>query len=89
MISPIHSNWAYGSVRSDHTFNGGGGTSNVGDVDAREHYNLVTATMGWFVPRTWQNLFKSISRVNVAIRAVTSLSETVYPAKKIRLVILL
>src|SRR5918912_415650 len=85
MIGPIYSNWAYGSVRSDDAYKGGGGTGDVGEVDALEHYNLVTPTMDAFVSRTWKNLFKSISRANVALRAVNSLSETAFPAKKTRL----
>src|SRR3982751_5436917 len=85
MIGPIYSNWAYGSVRSDDSYKGGGGTGDVGEVDAMEHYNLVTPTMGAFVTRTWQNLFKSISRANVALRAVNSFSETALPNKKSRL----
>ena len=85
MIGPIYSNWAYGSVRADDAYKGGGGTGDVGDVDAMEHYNLVTPSMDWFVSRTWKNLFKSISRANVALRAVNSLSDAEYPTKKIRL----
>ena len=85
MIGPIYSNWAYGSVRSDDAYKGGGGTGDVGEVDALEHYNLVTPTMGAFVTRTWQNLFKSISRANVALRAVKTLSETAFPQKTKRL----
>lgn len=85
MIGPIYSMWAFGSVRSDDAYKGGGGTGDVGDVDAMEHYNLVTPTMGWFVTRTWQNLFKSISRANVALRAVNSLDEKNFPNKKVRL----
>lgn len=85
MIGPIYSNWAYGSVRSDDAYKGGGGTGDVGDVDAMEHYNLVSPSMDWFVSRTWKNLFKSISRANVALRAVNSLSDAEFPAKKTRL----
>src|SRR5688500_4423148 len=85
MIGPIYSNWAYGSVRSDDAYKGGGGTGDVGEVDALEHYNLVTPSMDAFVSRTWKNLFKSISRANVALRAVNSLSETEFPDKKKRL----
>ena len=85
MIGPIYSNWAFGSVHSDDAYKGGGGTGDVGDVDALEHYNLVTPNMDWFVGRTWKNLFKSIARANVALRAVNSLSEADFPAKKIRL----
>lgn len=85
MIGPIYSNWVYGSVRSDDAYKGGGGTGDVGEIDALEHYNLTTPAIGAFVTRTWQNLFKSISRANVALRAVNTLSETNYPNKKIRL----
>src|SRR5215218_5129762 len=85
MIGPIYSNWAYGSVRSDDAYKGGGGTGDVGEIDAMEHYNLVTPTMDAFVSRTWKNLFKSISRANVALRAVNSLDENAFPQKTIRL----
>ena len=85
MIGPIYSNWAFGSVHSDDAYKGGGGTGDVGDVDALEHYNLVTPNMGWFVTRTWQNLFKSIGRASVALRAVNGLNETAFPQKKVRL----
>ena len=62
MIGPIYSKWAYGAVRSDDTYKGGGGTGDVGEIDAMEHYNLVTPTMDAFVSRTWkfiQIYFKS------------------------------
>lgn len=85
MIGPIYSNWAYGSVRSDDAYKGGGGTGDVGEIDAMEHYNLVTPTMDAFVSRSWKNLFKSISRANVALRAVNSLSDADFPNKKARL----
>ncbi len=85
MIGPIYSDWAYGSVRSDDAYKGGGGTGDVGEVDALEHYNLVTPSMGSFVTRSWQNLFKSISRANVALRAVNSLAETDFPQKTTRI----
>src|SRR5688572_29910035 len=85
MIGPIYSMWAYGSVRSDDAYKGGGGTGDVGEIDAMEHYNLVTPTMGAFVTRTWQNLFKSISRANVALRAVNTLDDAAFPQKAIRI----
>src|SRR3954449_3341106 len=85
MVGPIYSNWAYGSVRSDDAYKGGGGTADVGEVDALEHYNLVTPTMGSFVTKSWQNLFKSISRANVAMQSINKLSDPSYPLKKQRL----
>jgi len=86
MIGPIYSKWAYGSVRSDDAYKGGGGTGDLDEVDKMEHWNLVTPTMDGigFLPRTWKNLFKSISRANVALRAVNALSDADYPNKKIR-----
>ncbi|MEO7962109.1 MAG: RagB/SusD family nutrient uptake outer membrane protein [Ginsengibacter sp.] len=85
MIGPIYSDWAYGSVRSDDAYKGGGGTGDVGEIDAMEHYNLVTPTMDAFVSRTWKNLFKSISRANVALRAVNTLDAAAFPQKTLRL----
>ena len=84
MIGPIYSNWAFGSVRSDDAYKGGGGTGDVGEIDAMEHYNLVTPNIGAFVTRTWQNLYKSIGRANVALRAVNGLDEAAFPQKKVR-----
>src|SRR5215217_3242327 len=87
MIGPIYSNWAYGSIRSDDAYKGGGGTADLDEVDKMEHYNLVNASMNGigYLPRTWKNLFKSISRANVALRAVNALSDADYPEKKTRL----
>ncbi|MCD2422645.1 RagB/SusD family nutrient uptake outer membrane protein [Niabella pedocola] len=84
MIGPIYSKWAYGGVRSDDCYKGGGGTGDVGEVDAMEHYNLVVPTMDAFVSRTWKNLFKSISRANAGLRAVNAADEASFPNKKIR-----
>jgi len=85
MIGPIYSKWAYGSVRSDDSYKGGGGTGDVGEIDAMEHYNLVSPSMGAFVSRTWTNVYKSISRANVALRAVNTLTDAEFPNKKIRI----
>ena len=41
--------------------------------------------MDAFVSRSWKNLFKSISRANVALRAVNSLSDADFPNKNTRL----
>lgn len=85
MIGPIYSMWAFGSVRSDDAYKGGGGTGDVGEIDAMEHYNLVNPSINSFVTRSWQNLFKSISRANVALRAINALSEADFPLKATRI----
>jgi hypothetical protein len=85
MIGPIYSKWAYGSVRSDDAYKGGGGTTDVGEIDAMEHYNLVNPSIDAFISRTWKNLFKSISRANVALRAVEAIPDAQFPNKTIRI----
>ncbi len=85
MIGPIYSMWAYGSVRSDDSYKGGGGTGDVWEIDAMEHYNTVVPTLDAFIGRSWKNLFKSISRANVALRAVQGLDESAFPQKQSRL----
>jgi hypothetical protein len=84
MIGPIYSNWVYGSVRSDDAYKGGGGTADLGEINAIEQHNLVTPGMGIYINRTWQNLFKSISRCNVALRAVNAMTDATFPLKKQR-----
>lgn len=82
---PIFARWAYGSVRSDDAYKGGGGTGDQVEIDQMEHYNLVTPTIDAYISRSWTNFFKSISRANAAMRAVTTLSDADYPNKKTRL----
>jgi hypothetical protein len=84
MIGPMTSMWVYGSVRSDDSYKGGGGVSDVSDIDFYEHYNLTRADMGWMHPFTWENFYKAISRANVALRSVNSLTEAEFPLKKTR-----
>lgn len=84
MIGPMTSMWVYGSVRSDDSYKGGGGVSDVVDIDFYEHYNLTRADMGMMHPYTWENFYKAISRANVALRSVNSLTDAELPLKKTR-----
>ncbi|MFD1820593.1 Starch-binding associating with outer membrane [Pseudarcicella hirudinis] len=84
MVGPMTSMWVYGSVRSDDAYKGGGGVSDVADVDYYEHYNLTRPDQGLMHPFTWENFYKAISRANVALRSVNSLSEAEFPLKKTR-----
>lgn len=84
MIGPMTSMWVYGSVRSDDSYKGGGGVADVSDIDFYEHYNLTRADMGWMHPFTWENFYKAISRANVALRSVNSLTDAEFPLKKTR-----
>lgn len=84
MIGPMTSMWVYGSVRSDDSYKGGGGVSDVADIDFYEHYNLTRPDMGMMHPFTWENFYKAISRANVALRSVNAVTEAEFPLKKTR-----
>jgi len=87
MIGPMTSMWAYGSVRSDDAYKGGGGVSDVPDINFYEQYNLTQPQQGngWMLPLTWENFYKAISRANLALRALEKLSEDEFPEKATRI----
>jgi hypothetical protein len=86
MIGPIASMWVYGSVRSDDAHKGGGGVSDLEDINFYEQHNLTQPQQGggFYHPYTWENYYKAISRANVALRSINDLSETNFPLKKVR-----
>lgn len=84
MIGPMTSMWVYGSVRSDDSYKGGGGVSDVAEIDFYEHYNLTRPDMGLMHPFTWENFYKAISRANVALRSVNAVTEAEFTLKKTR-----
>jgi starch-binding outer membrane protein, SusD/RagB family len=86
MIGPTTSMWVYGSVRSDDAHKGGGGVSDVQDVNFYEQHNLTQPQQGdgWMHPLTWENLYKSISRANFALKTINDLPDSDFPLKAIR-----
>jgi hypothetical protein len=86
MIGPMTSMWVYGSVRSDDSYKGGGGVSDVADVNFYEQYNLTQPQQGegWMHPFTWENFYRAISRANFALRSINALSEADFPLQKTR-----
>ncbi len=86
MIGPIASMWVYGSVRSDDAYKGGGGVGDVQDINLYEHYNLTQPQQGdgWMHPYTWEEYYRVISRANVALRSINTLTDTQFPLKKTR-----
>lgn len=86
MIGPIASMWVYGSVRSDDAYKGGGGVSDLEDINFYEQHNLTQPQQGggFYHPYTWENYYKAISRANVAMRSISDLTETTFPLKKTR-----
>jgi starch-binding outer membrane protein, SusD/RagB family len=84
MIGPMTSMWAFGSVRSDDAYKGGGGIDDVGDINKYEQYYLTTPDQGgsdWYAPRTWANFYKAISRINSALAVANDLDNAQFPAK--------
>ncbi len=81
---PITSMWAYGSVRSDDAYKGGGSVDDVGEINAYEQYNLTQPTTGGLFVNTWENAFRAISRANFALQSLNDVSESDFPNKAVR-----
>ena len=81
----ITSMWAYGSVRSDDAYKGGGSVDDVGEVNTYEQYNLLQASTGGLIWNTWENAYKAISRANFALRSLENIDAAEFSNKAIRL----
>jgi hypothetical protein len=84
MVGPMTSMWVYGSVRSDDAYKGGGGVSDVAEIDFYEHYNLTRPDLGLMHPYTWENFYKAVSRANAALNSLSALTDAEFPLKKER-----
>ncbi|MBX2844126.1 MAG: RagB/SusD family nutrient uptake outer membrane protein [Flammeovirgaceae bacterium] len=85
MIGPMSSMWAYGSVRSDDAYKGGGGVSDVADINFYEQYNLTQPEQGWMHPYTWENFYIAISRANFALKTLNELTENDFSLRTTRI----
>lgn len=85
MIGMMSNMWAYGSVRSDDAYKGGGGTGDVADINFYEQYNLTRPDQGWLHPYTWENFYRAISRANSALRTLNELTDEEYPTRTSRI----
>jgi len=81
----ITSMWAYGSVRSDDAYKGGGSVDDVGEVNTYEQYNLLQASTGGLIWNTWENAYKAISRANFALRSLQNIDAAEFSKKDIRM----
>ncbi len=75
--------WAYGSIRSDDAYKGGGGTSDQGGFNKFEQFTFLTPSEPK-LDQVWFRLYKGISRANRALSYIDKLSEEEYPAKTTR-----
>ena len=85
MVGPMTSMWAYGSVRSDDAYKGGGGVADVADINFYEQYNLTQPDQSTMHPYTWENFYIVISRANSALEALNQLTDEEYPMRKVRM----
>src|SRR5687768_14527178 len=80
----VTSMWAYGSVRSDDAYKGGGSVGDVGEYNTYEQYNLVTPTTIGNANNTWTRAYGAISRANFALKALEGLTDADFENKKMR-----
>lgn len=80
----ITSMWAYGSVRSDDAYKGGGSVGDVGEYNNYEQYNLVTPTTITNANNSWTRAYGAISRANFALKQLNALSAAQMPNKAVR-----
>lgn len=72
--------WAYGSVRSDDAYKGGGSIGDQFDTHMVEVFTVNTPANG-NANLMWTYLYAGISRVNDAMRRIQSLDDAEYQAK--------
>ncbi|MCU7548698.1 RagB/SusD family nutrient uptake outer membrane protein [Chitinophagaceae bacterium LB-8] len=80
----ITSMWAYGSVRSDDAYKGGGSVGDVGEYNTYEQYNLVTPTTIGNANNTWTRAYGAISRANFALQQLEKLTTAEMSNKAVR-----
>lgn len=86
IAGPITNPWVYGSVRADDAYKGGGGRTDIVEVDRYELYNLTIPDAGeWMAPTTWENYYKAISRANFALRVIADIPDEEYEEKTERI----
>lgn len=77
---PFGSMWAYGSVRADDSYKGGGGTGDVGDFHNYEVFTFNRPTQG-STDLLWFRLYVGLARANEALARLNELSEEEFPQK--------
>ncbi|MDR1920042.1 MAG: RagB/SusD family nutrient uptake outer membrane protein [Tannerellaceae bacterium] len=78
-----HSSWMHGSIRSDDAYKGGSGVNDQSAWHDTEVFSSLTATVGnndgpWFAG------YSAISRYNLALYALSLVTDESYPLKSVR-----
>lgn len=75
-------NWSFGSVRSDDAYKGGGGVTDVEEVNRMETFNI-DATVG-NMDSKWFQLYCCVQRCNSALKALNNISAEDLPEVEVR-----
>ena len=78
--TPIASTWLTGSVRSDDSYKGGGGTGDLEGYHQMETYQSNIDEVGHF-DGMWYSYYQGISRTNSALSAILNLDEVEVPER--------
>lgn len=76
-------NWSYGEVRADNAYKGGGGETDLWEVNDMETAKI--QPNNGFLDGKWFNVYCGISRCNSAIRAINKVDESVNKVKNTRI----
>lgn len=76
-------NWSYGEVRADNAYKGGGGETDLWEVNDMETARI--QPNNGFLDGKWFNVYCGISRCNSAIRALNKVDESIIKVKNTRI----
>lgn len=76
-------NWSYGEVRADNAYKGGGGETDLWEVNDMETARI--QPNNGFLDGKWFNVYCGISRCNSAIRALNKVDESIIKEKNTRI----
>ncbi len=76
-------NWSYGEVRADNAYKGGGGETDLWEVNDMETARI--QPNNGFLDGKWFNVYCGISRCNSAIRALNKVDESIIKVKNVRI----
>lgn len=75
--------WPYGDLRAGDAYKGGAGTGDMGDFHLFETFVYLRDDNA-YLDKKWYSEYIAIARANDALARIASVSETLYPKKKIR-----
>lgn len=67
-------NWAYGEVRSDNAYKGGGGTGDVNEIHRMEIFDV--DANNWNIDNKWFRMYCSLQRANSALNVLNKYSDS-------------